>query len=129
MVEERTTLLEERTVLLVETNRAALRALRRLMEQAGYRVWAATNAEEACRLAEERGCELAVVDLSSPGLAGIALCRWLRERVSSLVLTLSAGTDPGERTAALAAGARDYLVKPVPAERLLASLQAIGDGH
>jgi DNA-binding response OmpR family regulator len=119
----------ERTVLLVESDRSALRALRRLMERAGYRVCAATDAEEACRLAEEGECELAVVDLSSPGLAGIALCRSLRDRAPALVLALSAGTDPGERTAALDAGARDYLVKPIPAERLLAVLQAIGDGR
>jgi DNA-binding response OmpR family regulator len=120
---------EERTILLVESDRAAQRALRHLMERAGYRVWTATNAEEACRLAEEGGYELAVVDLSAPGLSGIALCRSLRERAPALVLALSAGTDPGERTAALAAGVRDYLVKPVPAERLLAILATLGDGR
>jgi DNA-binding response OmpR family regulator len=113
------------TVLLVESDRAALRALRHLLEGAGYRVCAAAHEEEARRVAREETCALAVIDLSAPGVPGIAICRSLCEGSVTAVLALSAGTVPDERTAALAAGARDYLVKPVPAQRLLQSLAAL----
>jgi len=113
------------TILLVESDQAALRALRHLLEIAGYRVCAAAREEDARRIAREETCRLAVVDLSAPGVAGIAICRSLCESDGTAVLALSAGTVPGERAAALAAGAREYLVKPVPAQRLLQSLAAL----
>lgn len=110
------------TILLVESDQAALRALSRLLEGAGYRVRAAAREDEARRVTREEACDLAVVDLSAPGVAGIAICRLLCESNETAVLALSAGTVPDERSAALAAGARDYLVKPVPGQRLLQSL-------
>lgn len=113
------------TILLVESDQAAARALTHLLQQAGYRVRTVTREEEAVRAAREDGCRLALVDLSAPGLAGIAICRSLAEQSGTAVLVLSAGTTPDERAAALAAGAGDYLVKPVPAERLLAALSAL----
>jgi DNA-binding response OmpR family regulator len=113
------------TVLLVESDQAALRALSHLLEGAGYRVRAAAHEDEARRVAREETCPLAVVDLSAPGVAGIPICRSLSEGNATAVLALSAGIVPDERTAALAAGAREYLVKPVPAQRLLQSLAAL----
>jgi DNA-binding response OmpR family regulator len=113
------------TILLVESDQAALRSLRRLLEHAGHQVCAATSADEACRMAEEQACALAVVDLSAPGVAGITVCHCLRERGPTLVLALSTGAVPGEHAAALAAGARVFLVKPVTVDRLLESIAAL----
>src|SRR5262249_12831270 len=116
------------TILLVESDQAALRALRRLLEGAGYRVCAAASAEEARRVAEEERCILAGVDFSGPGVAGATVCRMLCERAPTVVLALSTGAVAGERAAAMEAGAGDYLVKPVPADRLLASVAALREG-
>jgi DNA-binding response OmpR family regulator len=113
------------TVLLVESDRSALRALRRLLEAAGYEVCTATGLEEACRLASEHPCALAIVDISAPGVAGIALCGALHRRGSAAVLALSTGAVPGECAAAIAAGARECLMKPVPADRLLDCLSSL----
>lgn len=113
------------TVLLVESDQASLRALRRLLEGAGYQVFAATGLDEACRLAHEQSCAVAVVDISAPGVAGIALCGALRRRSPAAVLAISTGAVPGECAAALEAGARECLMKPVPADRLLDSLRSI----
>src|SRR5215212_9153932 len=82
------------TVLLVESDQAALRALRRLLEGAGYRVRAASREEDAERVPREEACDLAVVDLSAPGVAGIAICRLLCAGSATAVLALSAGTVP-----------------------------------
>jgi CheY-like chemotaxis protein len=72
--------------------------------------------------------DLVLLDLDLPDLSGVSVCRRVRavERFRSLpiVLVSAYGQGPLVRTA-LAAGANDYMVKPIRADELRARVQCI----
>ncbi|MCW2780158.1 MAG: Two component response regulator receiver modulated diguanylate cyclase [Marmoricola sp.] len=75
---------------------------------------------------EQTGPDLVVLDLDMPHLDGIALCRIIRTdpRWSTLpVLFLTASTDPAAVDAIFAAGADDYVSKPLVASEVRARIR------
>lgn len=93
---------------------------------AGHRVMTATNGAEALRVVEERGLpEVAVLDVSMPGMTGLELATQLRalEGGSDVVLVfLSARVQPEDIAAGQALGGR-YLTKPFVASALIATIE------
>jgi two-component system response regulator MprA len=68
-----------------------------------------------------------VLDVSMPGLDGLAVCRRLRANgLRGSILMLTARDAVADRVAGLEAGADDYLVKPFAVEELVARLHALG---
>jgi len=98
---------------------------------AGYRVVTARHGAEALACVAAHAPDLLITDLGMPVLDGLALLRRLRAdgHADLPVIVLTGQT--ADRTAALAAGAHAFLVKPAPlaelvavAERLLAERRA-----
>jgi two-component system OmpR family response regulator len=82
-------------------------------------------AEDAKSFALE-GFDAMVIDLGLPGMSGLELIRFLRERnVRTPILIFTARSSWQEKVAGLNAGADDYLVKPVHIEELAARLRAL----
>ena len=74
------------------------------------------SAEAALAQLPELAADLALIDVSLPGMNGIDLVAVLRERQPDLsCLILSGHTEPDYVRRALAAGARGYLTKGKPA--------------
>lgn len=112
-------------VNLVDDQPEVRKALARLLGAAGYQVRAFGGADEflASGAALEPGCLL--LDLSMPGMDGLALQRLLAERASLLpVIFLSGHGDLCSGVQAMKAGADDFLTKPVDETALLAAVQA-----
>ncbi len=120
----RVMLVDDHTVL-----RAGLRAL--LDGQPDLTVVAdAANATDAYRLAEAEQPELIVLDLSLPGGGSLALIEKLQALSSPpKVLILSMHDDPPYARAALAAGARGYVVKTISEQDLLAAIRTVCRGR
>ncbi|CAN6484260.1 unnamed protein product [Victoria cruziana] len=95
----------------------------------GYLVRTAENGEEALsRLAEEKP-DLILMDVVMPGQNGFQLTRSITrdERFSDVPVIMC--TSKGQETDkvwGMRQGARDYVVKPVKAEELLAKIKALG---
>ena len=88
--------------------------MRRLLEDAGFRVTAVASAEEALRRIERSPCDCVVTGVELPGISGIELTR--RVRSSDLyadlpVVVVSTRDRPADRLAGLEAGADAYLTK------------------
>jgi two-component system KDP operon response regulator KdpE len=66
-----------------------------------------------------------LLDLGLPDLDGLAVLSRLREWSRVPVLILSVREEPGDKVAALDAGADDYVTKPFDSGELLARLRAI----
>ena len=70
--------------------------------------------------------DMIVLDVTMPGLDGLAVCRRLRAKgVTVPILMLTARDSVADRVSGLESGADDYLVKPFAVEELIARLQAL----
>ena len=86
----------------------------------------AANAEEALDGVARVRPDVAVVDISLPGISGLMLIERLVERVEDLkCIALTAHEDPGCLRLALAAGARGFVVKRSTAMDLLQAIRCV----
>jgi PAS domain S-box-containing protein len=108
-------------ILLIEDHPDSRRNLRLLIEKRGHEVVACPSAEEAeVELAREKFPFL-ILDWMLPGKSGVDLCRDLRAQPNGdemYILLVTARSDAEDLEQALAAGANDYLTKPLDARRL-----------
>ena len=75
-------------------------------------VAAADSADQALEILREENIDVAIVDLSLPGISGIELIRMIREEFAALpVLVLSMHDENFYAERALRAGARGYVMK------------------
>jgi two-component system response regulator NreC len=119
--------------LLLADDHAILRAgLRMLLEaQPDMAVVAeASDGEEAVRRAHESHPDVAVIDLTMPGLSGVeTLQRLRRELPATRLLVLTMHDDPGYARVAQAAGASGHVVKDSESGELLAAIRAVHRGR
>jgi two-component system cell cycle sensor histidine kinase/response regulator CckA len=108
-------------ILLVEDQDDSRQTLRKLIELRGHQVTAVASAEEAERALAEESFPFLILDWMLPGKSGLELCRELRERTDGdemFILLVTAKGDREDLEEALAAGANDYLTKPIDLSRL-----------
>ena len=92
------------------------------LQYAGYHPRVANSGEQALAEARELPPDLVISDVSMPGLSGLEVCRRLKSEprtAGSAVLLISALSGEQNRAAGLAAGADDYLTKPISPSQLL----------
>lgn len=111
-------------VLLVDDERDFADLLAERLRARGFDVRTAYDGEEALRLASGGELDVAVLDVGLPGMDGLSLLRELKKlRPQTEALMLTGQNDLATAVAGMKLGASDYLVKPVPIERLT---EAIG---
>jgi two-component system response regulator MprA len=116
----------EAAVLLVDDDARILRMLERTLTAEGYAVDAVADGGTALAHVERSVPDLIVLDVTMPGLDGLAVTRRLRaRRLAVPILLLTARDALEERVAGLDAGADDYLVKPFEIEELMARVRAM----
>lgn len=114
-------------LLLAEDNETNIRAIGDYLQAIGYRLVIARNGSEAIDLALALKPDLILMDIQMPVLDGLAVTKRLRaisEFATTPIIALTALAMPGDRERCLAAGANDYLSKPVSLKRLR---QVIGE--
>jgi CheY-like chemotaxis protein len=115
--------LRDRKVLLVDDDLRNTFALSKMLRKHGMNVIIADNGQMALdKLQQEKGVELVIMDIMMPVIDGYEAMRVIRadKKWAKLpVIALTARAMPEEQEKCMAAGANDYLVKPVDLERLL----------
>jgi putative two-component system response regulator len=110
-------------VLVVDDLPDNLEMLRELLEPEGYCVDTAADGQEAIDKALAAPPDLVIMDVSMPRVDGLEACRRLksdaRTRLVPIVLVTALGHREN-RLRGIAAGADDFLTKPVDIEQLLA---------
>jgi phosphoserine phosphatase RsbU/P len=92
----------------------------------GYDVWSAADGEEGWSLLEAGDFPIALLDWEMPGLSGVELCRRIRartERNYTYVILVTARAGRADYLEAMAAGADDFVTKPVDVDLLRARLR------
>ena len=109
-------------ILLAEDNETNIQAIGEYLQDVGYRLIVARNGGEALDLAWEWKPELILMDIQMPVLDGFTVTQRLRamsEFAATPIIALTALAMPGDRERCLAAGANEYLAKPVRLKNLM----------
>jgi two-component system, cell cycle sensor histidine kinase and response regulator CckA len=103
------------TVLVVEDEEAVVRLLKKLLPQAGYRVLAAMDGEEAIALYHDHTAEIDIVllDLGLPKITGLDVIPKLKEQNPRVKIVITTGyLQPELKAELFRAGVKDCIHKP-----------------
>ncbi|MFF4229330.1 HAMP domain-containing protein [Streptomyces sp. NPDC001820] len=116
-----------RTVLVVDDDARNLYALSGILELHGVNVLHAENGRKGIdTLSENPGIDLILMDVMMPEMDGYTATAEIRRMPahSALpVIAVTAKAMPGDREKCLAAGASDYVTKPLDADELIACVR------
>ena len=118
-----------RPILVVEDDRVLRKAVVDCLEDEGYRVYQAGNAEEAAEIAKKSELDLVVTDVrigKIDGLQFLAQLKRFKPSVKSIVMTGYASDSAPLR--AIKAEAEDYLYKPFELDSLLDAVERVLEG-
>jgi two-component system alkaline phosphatase synthesis response regulator PhoP len=115
-------------VLVADDDEDILELVRFRLARSGYETICAHDGTQALALAAERLPDVVVLDVSMPGLDGVAVTEGLRSNELTKhipVILLTASVNPGDVAKGLAAGAEDYVTKPFSPEMLESRVSAV----
>ncbi|GGF75755.1 DNA-binding response regulator [Azorhizobium oxalatiphilum] len=118
----------ERSVLIVDDDRAFLQRLARAMETRGFQVSTAESVAEGLTQVEQAAPAYAVVDMRLGDGTGLDVIEALhRHRADARAIVLTGYGNIATAVTAVKMGAVDYLAKPADADDVMAALMANGD--
>jgi len=117
--------LQGQRVLLVDDDVRNVYAMSAVLDALGLCIHTASNGEEAIACFKQTPLDLILMDMSMPVMDGYTATHLLKtEHGCTLpIIALTAHAMKGDREKCLAAGADDYLAKPVEGEQLRALLE------
>lgn len=116
-------------ILLVDDSKTELHHLSDLLTKRGYQVRTAENGEEALRRLAEEKPDLILMDVVMPGQNGFQLTRAITrdpDFADVPVIICTSKNQETDKVWGMRQGARDYVVKPVNADELVAKIKAFG---
>jgi type IV pilus assembly protein PilB len=117
-----------RRILVVEDNPTISSVVKYFLELEGFDVTVAPDGLSGLDLALQQPPDLIVSDVRMPGMTGTEMVKHVRGQpstASTRILMLTAEESVETETEALAAGADDYILKPVEPRRLAARVKAL----
>ena len=114
---------------MIVEDEAAIREFEAInLKRVGYSVVEAGSGEEALDIydSDALGIDIALLDISMPGMDGFTLCKELRKRSDTLgIIMLTARTQEMDKISGLMIGADDYITKPFSPTELLARVDSL----
>ncbi|MDL1911471.1 response regulator transcription factor [Chloroflexi bacterium CFX6] len=114
-----------RAILLVDDDALMRRSLAFHLEQAGYQVHTAANAEDALAFVRHSPPDLVILDIGLPGMDGLDALRELKAAHNLSIIFLTARRRELDEVIGLELGADDYITKPFDADVVLARVKAV----
>ena len=114
-------------ILLVDDSKTELHFMSDLLGKRGFTVRTAENAEDAMRRLGEETPDLILMDVVMPGQNGFQLTRAITRdsRFANVpVIMCTSKNQETDKVWGMRQGARDYIVKPVNADELIAKIRA-----
>jgi twitching motility two-component system response regulator PilH len=113
-------------ILVVDDSKTELHHLSELLGKRGYSVRTAENGEEALRRLAEEKPDLILMDVVMPGQNGFQLTRTITRdpRFADVpVIMCTSKNQETDKVWGMRQGARDYIVKPVNGDELIAKIK------
>jgi len=114
-----------RTILLVDDDALMRRSLAFHLEQAGYQVHTAANAEDAILFVRNSPPDLVMLDIGLPGMDGLDALREIKSQHNLPVIFLTGRRRELDEVLGLELGADDYITKPFDVDVVLAHIKAV----
>jgi DNA-binding NarL/FixJ family response regulator len=115
--------------LVIDDDAHDREAVLRMVEKAGHESVAAAGADTALEIAKNDRFDIALVDLSMPGIDGVATLRLLRKQSPDLrLLVVSSFDDRDHVLGAVGAGADGYVLKTELGTRLGGAIDEVSVG-
>ena len=118
-------------ILIVDDSPTERLYLTDILVKNGFAVSTAVNGDEAIERIRAERPELILMDVVMPGANGFQVTRAIArdpELAALPVIICSSKNQETDRIWGMRQGAKDYLVKPVDPQRLLASIAALASG-
>jgi twitching motility two-component system response regulator PilH len=119
------------TVLVVDDSPTELQLCRKILEKHGYDVESVEDGEHSLEKAQEVEPAVILMDVVMPGMNGFQATRQLAKSPQTAhipVIIVTTKDQETDRVWGMRQGARDYLVKPVREDALIASVQGALQG-
>ncbi|MGZ3238408.1 MAG: response regulator, partial [Burkholderiaceae bacterium] len=115
---------KRRCILTVDDDPITLMMLANGMQTAGYNILQAGSAEDAIQMLSGHTPDLALLDISLPGMSGIELAKHLHKQTNIPIMFLSSHREVDIVREAVQNGAVGYLVKPIDISNIIPSIEA-----
>ena len=117
-------------ILLADDHQIVRQGLKAILERSGFQVAGeAADGREAVRFARAHPLDVAILDLSMPGLNGLDAAREILQSHSrSAIILLTMHVEEHQIVAALRAGIRGYVTKTQAAEELIKAIREVTGG-
>ena len=115
-------------ILVVEDEDAIREMLMMVLEQAGFRSIAATDADDAQKIMNETLPDLILLDWMLSGVSGVEWARRLKKDSNYRelpIILLTARGEEEDKVRGLEIGADDYITKPFSPKELVARIRAV----
>jgi DNA-binding response OmpR family regulator len=113
-------------ILIIDDNQEILFGLKKLLKEANFNTYTASNLKEGKKALEQYEYDLIILDWMLPDGSGVDFLAQIRkEFYTTAVLLLSSKLDIEDKVEALDSGADDYLSKPFSNIELLARIRAL----
>jgi DNA-binding response OmpR family regulator len=112
-------------ILVVEDEPSIAEVTSLYLKRAGFNVHVEQDGRAALNYLSAGLPDLVVLDLMLPGVDGLTITRWLRDRSDVPIIMLTARRDEADRIAGLEMGADDYVVKPFSPQELVSRVRAV----
>lgn len=117
---------EHTSVLVVEDDQATARLIQARLEMEGLKVLMAANGVDGLDLLQREPVDLVTTDLMMPAMNGFRLVQEIRDlpppKGQVPILLISSNQNEQDMVRCLAAGADDYMTKPISAQVLVERL-------
>jgi two-component system response regulator MtrA len=108
-----------RKILVVDDELQLNQQLTDALETAGYEAQGVLDGATALLAFKDYNPDLIILDVQLPPTSGLEVCKEIRLTSDVPIIMLTAKTDDDDVVAGLAAGADDYLSKPMPSFKVL----------
>ena len=116
-------------ILIVDDSPTERHVLNDLLTKAGFEVFSSDSGEDAIHKSKQQKPDLILMDVVMPGLNGFQATRAISrdpETKSIPIIICTSKSQETDKIWGLRQGARDYIVKPVNRDELLAKIHSIG---
>ncbi|MCC7116960.1 MAG: response regulator transcription factor [Anaerolineales bacterium] len=113
-------------ILIIDDEATLRKTLARILQQAGFDVTTAENAEQGIAFLKTSVFDLIFTDLRMPGIAGLEALKFIHAHHPNIpVVLFTAQPDVNSAVEALRHGATDYLLKPLMPEAIIERTKTI----